>query len=346
MAGPGNIRPGRSGAEGRGRRRSRWPNPAVPPYATAMAFSTYTNFSRAEWAALRFNTPLTLSESDLAELQGINEQLSMREVVEVYLPLSRLLNLHIGAAQELGRVADIFLGKTAGERPYLVGIAGSVAVGKSTTARVMRALLARWPNHPRVELVTTDGFLLPNRELEARGIMHRKGFPESYDTRRLVQFVADLKAGAPVARAPVYSHLVYDIVPGEEQAVERADIVIIEGLNVLQGADSRAGDGDRPFVSDFFDFSIYVDADEADVRRWFVDRFRRLRETAFRDPKSFFRRYADMPEPEAVGFANRVWDEINGANLRENIEPTKERAHLILEKGGSHEVTGVRLRRL
>lgn len=311
-----------------------------------MAFSTYTSFTRDEWAALRFNTPLTLSETDLAELQGINERLSMNEVVEVYLPLSRLLNLHIGASQELGRVADIFLGKTAGDRPYLIGIAGSVAVGKSTTARVMRALLARWPNTPRVELVTTDGFLLPNRELEARGLMHRKGFPESYDTRRLVQFVADLKAGAPVVSAPVYSHLVYDIIPGAEQRVDRADIVIIEGLNVLQGADRRAGDGDRPFVSDFFDFSIYVDAEEADVRAWFLDRFRRLRETAFRDPRSFFRRYAEMPEAEALSFADRVWDEINGVNLRENIEPTKERAHLILEKAASHAVTGVRLRRL
>jgi type I pantothenate kinase len=311
-----------------------------------MAFSTYTSFSRPEWAALRFNTPLTLTEGDLAELQGINEQLSMREVEEVYLPLSRLLNLHVGATQELARVADIFLGKTAGERPYLIGIAGSVAVGKSTTARVMRALLARWPNHPRVELVTTDGFLLANRELERRGLMHRKGFPESYDTRRLVQFVADLKAGAPVASAPVYSHLTYDIVPDAEQRVERADIVIIEGLNVLQGADGRAGDGNRPFVSDFFDFSIYVDATEADVRGWFLDRFRRLRDTAFRNPRSFFRRYADMPEAEAMAFAGRVWEEINGLNLRENIEPTKERAHLILEKAGSHEVTGVRLRRL
>lgn len=311
-----------------------------------MTYSTYTAFSRAEWAALRFNTPLTLSERDLAALQGINERLSLLEVEEVYLPLSRLLNLHVGASRELGRVADIFLGRTAGERPYLIGIAGSVAVGKSTTARVMRELLARWPDHPRVELVTTDGFLLPNHELEARGLMHRKGFPESYDTRRLVQFVADLKAGAPEVTAPVYSHLVYDIVPDQEQVIERADIVIIEGLNVLQGSDRRAGDGDRPFVSDFFDFSIFVDAEEADVRGWFLERFRRLRETAFRDPRSFFRRYADMPEQEAIAFANRVWDEINGVNLAENIEPTKERAHLILEKGPGHDVTTVRLRRL
>jgi type I pantothenate kinase len=311
-----------------------------------MPYSTYTSFTRAEWAALRFNTPLTLTEADLAELQGLNEQLSLREVVEVYLPLSRLVNLHIGATRELERVADIFLGKTAGQRPYLIGIAGSVAVGKSTTARVMRALLARWPDHPRVDLVTTDGFLYPNRVLEERALMQRKGFPESYDVRRLVQFVADLKGGATVVRAPVYSHLVYDIVPEEEQLVERPDIVIVEGLNVLQGGDSRSADGDRPYVSDFFDFSIYVDTEEPYVRTWFLDRFRRLRETAFRDPKSYFWRYADMPEAEAMAFASRVWDEINGRNLRENIGPTKERAHLILEKGPSHEVTGVRLRRL
>jgi len=310
-----------------------------------MAFSTYTTFDRAEWAALRFNTPLTLSEADLAELQGLNEQLSLNEVIEVYLPLSRLLNLHVSASRELGRVADLFLGKTTTDHPYLVGIAGSVAVGKSTTARVMRALLARWPDHPRVELVTTDGFLYPNAELERRGLMQRKGFPESYDTRRLVQFVADLKAGAP-ARAPVYSHLVYDILPEAEQVVERADIVIVEGLNVLQGADQQASERGQPFVSDFFDLSIYVDTEEAHVKGWFLKRFRRLRETAFRDPKSFFRRYAEMPEEEALAFADRVWEEINGVNLRENIEPTKERAHLILEKGRSHEVTSVRLRRL
>ncbi len=309
-----------------------------------MPFSTYTNFSRDEWAALRFNTPLTLTEADLAELQGLNERLSLREVVEVYLPLSRFLNLHQSATRDLARVMDIFLGKTVGRRPYLIGIAGSVAVGKSTTARVMRALLARWPDHPRVDLVTTDGFLYPNAILERQGLMQRKGFPESYDTRRLVQFVADLKSGAPVVAAPIYSHLVYDIVPDQKQVVEQPDIVIIEGLNVLQGGDGR--EGDRPFVSDFFDFSIYVDAGEDHIQAWFLDRFRRLRETAFRDPKSFFRQYAEMPEAEAIAFATRVWTEINGHNLRENIAPTKERAHLVLEKGPSHEVTGVWLRRV
>lgn len=311
-----------------------------------MPFSTYTSFDREEWAALRFNTPLTLTETDLTEMRGLNEQVSINEVEEVYLPLSRFLNLHVAASRELARVSDIFLGKTAGVKPYLIGIAGSVAVGKSVTARVMQALLSRWPDHPKVDLITTDGFLYPNAVLEQRGLMQRKGFPESYDVRRLVQFVADVKSGVPSASAPVYSHLIYDIVPGDQQVVSRPDVLILEGLNVLQGADGRAGDGDRPFVSDFFDFSIYVDAQEDHIRRWFLNRFRRLRETAFRDPKSFFRRYAEMDETEAVAFANRVWDEINGRNLRENIEPTKERAHLILEKGPFHEVLGVKLRRV
>lgn len=312
----------------------------------SLAFSTYTSFSREDWAALRFNTPMTLAEPDLAELRGTNEALSMVEVEEVYLPLSRFLNLHVAASRDLARVTDVFLGRTAGRPPYVIGIAGSVAVGKSTTARVMRALLARWPDHPTVDLVTTDGFLYPNAVLEERGLMHRKGFPESYDVRRLVQFVADVKAGVREVAAPVYSHLVYDVVEGGVQVVDQPDVLILEGLNVLQGGDGRGADRDRPFVSDFFDFSIYVDADEEAIRQWFLGRFRRLRETAFRDPKSFFRRYAEMAEPDAIAYANRVWDEINGQNLRDNIEPTKERAHLILEKGPSHEVRGVKLRQL
>jgi type I pantothenate kinase len=311
-----------------------------------MPFSAYTDFNRPEWAALRFNTPLTLTEADLAEIRGLNEQLSMEEVAEVYLPLSRLLNLHVAASRDLARVTDIFLGKAAGQTPYLIGIAGSVAVGKSVTARVMQALLSRWPDHPKVDLVTTDGFLYPNAVLAERNLMNRKGFPESYDVRRLVKFVADVKASVPNVQAPLYSHLAYDIIPDRLQAVNRPDVLIIEGLNVLQGADGRSGDGDRPFVSDFFDFSIYVDAAEEHIRQWFVNRFRRLRDTAFRDPKSFFRHYAEMPEPEAIAFANRVWDEINGKNLRENIEPTKERADLILQKGLFHEALGVRLRRI
>ena len=311
-----------------------------------MTISTYTNFNREEWARLRDTTPLTLSETDLAELHGLNEQLSMDEVKEVYLPLSRLLNLHVAASRELERVTDRFLGKTVAESPYILGIAGSVAVGKSTTARVLRALLARWPDHPRVDLVTTDGFLFPNQVLEERGLMARKGFPESYDLRRLVRFVADLKSGASEVSAPVYSHLVYDIVPGEAQVVRRPDVLILEGLNVLQGGARRPDDEGRPYVSDFFDFSIYVDAEEEHIKDWFLQRFRRLRETAFRDPKSYFRKFAHLSEAEATTFAGRVWEEINGANLRENILPTRERAHLILEKGPDHRVERVRLRRL
>lgn len=310
-----------------------------------MTVSRYTNFSRAEWARLRDATPLTLSEADLTELQGLNEQLSMREVEEVYLPLSRLLNLHVAATRELERVTDRFLGKTVAPNPYILGVAGSVAVGKSTTARVLRALLARWPDHPGVDLVPTDGFLYPNRVLEARGLMARKGFPESYDRRRLVRFVADLKAGVAEVTAPVYSHLVYDILPGEMQVVRQPDILILEGLTVLDGSDVHSVD-DSLFVSDHFDFSIYVDAPEAHIREWFLQRFRRLRETAFRDPKSYFGKYAQLSEEEAQAFAGRVWEEINGVNLRENILPTRERAHLILEKGPDHAVGRVRLRRL
>lgn len=311
-----------------------------------MTVSGYTNFSRTEWARLRAATPLTLSEADLVELQGLNEELSLAEVAEVYLPLSRLLNLHVTAVRDLGRVTDRFLGKAVASSPYILGVAGSVAVGKSTTSRVLRALLARWTDHPRVDLVTTDGFLYPNRVLEERGLMARKGFPESYDLRRLVGFLAALRGGAPEAAAPVYSHLTYDITPEATQVIRRPDILILEGLNLLQSGERRPEDGARPFVSDYFDFSIYVDAEEAHIKAWFLDRFRRLRETAFRDPQSYFQKYAGLSEAEASAFASRVWDDINGANLRENILPTRERAHLILEKGPDHRVERVRLRRL
>jgi type I pantothenate kinase len=269
----------------------------------------------------------------------------MDEVMEVYLPLSRLLNLYVAATQQLFRVTDTFLGSPAAKVPYVIAIAGSVAGGKSTTARVLQALLARWPDHPKVDLVTTDGFLHPNAVLEARGIMHRKGFPESYDVRRLIRFLAEVKSGVGEVRAPIYSHLVYDIVPGE-LVVRRPDILILEGLNVLQsgGPGERAA---RVFVSDFLDFSIYIDASEEDLEAWYLQRFQRLRETAFRDPESFFHQYAvNMSEDEAMAFGRQVWATINAVNLRENIEPTRDRARLILDKGKDHRVERVWLRKL
>lgn len=306
----------------------------------------YLDFDRASWSRLRAATPLTLSESDLFELQGLNESVSLDEVGAVYLPLSRLLNLHVAATQTLHKASDTFLGTLAAPTPYVIGIAGSVAVGKSTFARILQALLARWPAHPRVDLVTTDGFLLPNRVLDERGLMHRKGFAESYDVRRLVQFMADIKAGAGAVHAPVYSHQAYDIVPGQFQVVDRPDIVIVEGLNVLQTGDGQSGRMARIFVSDFFDFSIYIDADEADIEAWYIARFLRLRETIFRDPASFFHRFASLSDDDAVATAREIWRTINGVNLRENITPTRGRARLILEKGADHAVRRVRLRRV
>ena len=303
-------------------------------------------FSRNEWARLRATTPMTLTDEDLKTLRGLNDYVSLAEVADVYLPLSRLLNLYVAAAQGLHQVTDRFLGKPAHPVPYIVGIAGSVAVGKSTFARILRALLARWPNHPQVDLVTTDGFLYPNRVLEERGLMNRKGFPESYDLRRLMRFVAELKSGADEVRAPVYSHLVYDIVPGEETVVRRPDIVLVEGLHVLQTPDSARRRTIRTFVSDFFDFSIYLDAEEHDVEEWYVARFLTLRDTAFRDPRSYFRRYADLSTEDAVATARRIWTEINGLNLRENIRPTRNRARLILRKSADHAIREVRLRKI
>jgi len=308
-------------------------------------YSPYVSFTRHEWARLRDATPLTLSADDLLALRGINEYVSLEEVVDIYLPLSRLLNLYVEAAQGLHRVTDTFLGKPARPVPYIIGIAGSVAVGKSTFARILRALLARWPNHPTVDLVTTDGFLYPNRVLEERGLMNRKGFPESYDLRRLMRFMAELKSGADEVRAPVYSHLVYDIVPGAETLVEHPDIVLVEGLNVLQTPDGALRRSIRTFVSDYFDFSIYVDAAEDDIEEWYVARFLTLRDTAFRDPRSYFRRYADLSTEEAVATAKRIWAEINEINLRENIRPTRDRAWLVLHKARDHAVTEVRLRK-
>ncbi|MFB5188848.1 type I pantothenate kinase [Alicyclobacillus fastidiosus] len=310
-------------------------------------FSPYITFSRDEWRNLREATPLTLTEAELETLHGLNEQVSLTEVEEIYLPLTRLLNMYVGATQNLYQASHRFLGYAGEKVPYIIGIAGSVAVGKSTTARIIQALLSRWPNHPKVDLVTTDGFLYPNRELERRGIMHRKGFPESYDTRKLIHFLADVKSGKPEVTAPVYSHLTYDIVPSEQIVVRRPDIVILEGVNVLQT--SRSTSGNRPmnvFVSDFFDFSIYVDAQESFIRGWYVERFQKLRETAFRDTKSYFHRYAILTEEEANETALRIWEDINAKNLKENILPTKQRADLILQKGDHHMVERVHLRKI
>ena len=306
--------------------------------------SRFVEFSRAEWARLRASTPLPLTEPQLRSLVSVNERMSLDEVSDVYLPLSRLLNLYVAATQNLHAATATFLGSGTPRVPFVIGIAGSVAVGKSTTARVLKALLSRWPSHPTVDLVTTDGFLFPQRVLEARGLEDRKGFPESYDVRRLVHVLAEVKAGAPEVSAPVYSHLAYDIVPGEYQVVRQPDIVIVEGLNVLQTGSARPG---RPmFVSDFFDFSIYVDAQASDLEQWYIERFLTLRETVFQSPSSYFHRYSSLTAAEAVETARRIWRTVNLVNLQENVLPTRERAHLILEKGRDHAVRRVRLRKL
>lgn len=304
--------------------------------------SRFIEFSRAQWARLRATTPLPLSAAQLRGLVGLNDPMSLDEVADIYLPLSRLLNLYVGATQTLHAATATFVGSAAPRVPYVIGLAGSVAVGKSTISRVLQALLSRWPTHPQVDLITTDGFLLPHRVLEARGLMDRKGFPESYDVRRLLRFMADLKSGAPEVFAPVYSHLAYDVVEGDEIAIRQPDIVIVEGLNVLQTGSGRA----PMFVSDFFDFSIYVDANEADIEQWYVERFMALRDTVFRNPSSYFHRYADLTPEEGRATARRLWQTINLVNLRENVLPTRDRAHLILEKGRDHAVRRVRLRKL
>jgi type I pantothenate kinase len=309
--------------------------------------SPFRVFDRAEWASLRADTPLTLTLEELKRLQSVNEQLSIEEVAEIYLPLSRLLSLYVAATQGLFKATQRFL-QAGGEVkvPYIIGIAGSVAVGKSTTARVLEALLKRWPNTPKVSLVTTDGFLLPNAELTRLGLMERKGFPESYDSAALLKFLARIKAGEAQVHAPLYSHLTYDVMAGEEITVDRPDILIVEGLNVLQPPKLPLDAKPIPFVSDFFDFSIYLDADEDKLREWYVDRFMTLRLTAFRKPESFFRRYAEISTDEALSTANALWDGINLPNLRENIFPTRPRADLILRKGDSHMIEEVALRRL
>ncbi len=312
---------------------------AAPP----QELSPYRHFTRQEWAALRADTPLTLTIEDLEKLQSINDPISVEEVIAIYLPLSRLLALYVAATQGLFKATQRFLGAEDGKMPYIIGIAGSVAVGKSTTARVLKALLSRWPNTPKVELITTDGFLHPNSVLEREGLMDRKGFPESYDGSSLLRFLSEIKAGKHHVEAPVYSHLFYDVMPGKSISIDRPDILIVEGLNVL--LPNKPGK-EIPFVSDFFDFSVYLDADDNDLERWYVSRFMTLRETAFRDPRSYFRKYADLNDVEAERTARDIWQRINLRNLHENILPTRARASLFLTKGQNHKIEQVALKKL
>ena len=308
--------------------------------------SPYRVFSRGEWAKLREDTPMTLKPAEVTRLRSMHERLDMTEIEEIYLPLSRLLSLYVAATQRLFRAQQGFLGTEDAKVPYIIGVGGSVAVGKSTTARVLEALLERWPNVPKVGLITTDGFLYPNAVLDREGLMDKKGFPESYDLPGLLRFLSDIKAGRHRVRAPVYSHLIYDVIPNQWVEIDRPDILIVEGLNVLQAGRLPRDGKAVPFVSDYFDFSIYLDADENVLLRWYVNRFLTLRGTAFADPKSYFHRYAKLSDAEAVETATSIWNKINLVNLRENILPTRLRADLVLNKSEQHQITEVALRRL
>ncbi|MDN3294829.1 type I pantothenate kinase [Streptomyces ficellus] len=327
-----------------------------PPRSAAAAHrraeaTPYVDLTREEWSALRDKTPLPLTADEVERLRGLGDVIDLDEVRDIYLPLSRLLNLYVGATANLRGALNTFLGDV-GERssqrgtPFVIGVAGSVAVGKSTVARLLQALLARWPEHPRVELVTTDGFLLPMKELKERGLMSRKGFPESYDRRALTRFVADIKAGKDEVTAPVYSHLIYDIVPGRQLTVRRPDILIVEGLNVLQPALPGKDGRTRVGLADYFDFSVYVDARPEDIEAWYLNRFRKLRATAFQNPSSYFQKYTQVSEEEALDYARTMWRTINKVNLLENVAPTRGRATLVVRKGPDHKVQRLSLRKL
>lgn len=306
----------------------------------------YLTFARQDWLNFRMNQPLTLTEKDLDQLQGQTEAISLKEVSEIYMPLSRLLSLYVTAAQALHKASGDFLGTPEPKVPYIIGVAGSVGVGKSTTSRVLKALLSRWPNHPRVTVVTTDGFLLPNAILEKEGLMQRKGFPESYDIAALLQFLDEVKSGKTVLKAPVYSHQSYDILPNEFFEINKPDILILEGLNILQTHTHRPGQQSALFVSDFFDFSIFVDANIDVIRKWYIDRVIKFSQTIFRNPDSYFYYLSKMHTKEIDQFAQRIWKEINEVNLLQNILPNRERAQLILKKAENHAVQEVKLRKL
>ena len=312
----------------------------------AREVSPFRRFSRDEWAALREDTPMTLTAADLDEVRSLNDRIDLHEVEAIYLPLSRLLNLYVQASQKLFHASNMFLHRHDLKVPYVIGVAGSVAVGKSTSARILRRLLSRWPSHPKVDLVTTDGFLMPNAVLAKEGLMNRKGFPESYDLPRVLRFMSDIKSGERDVEAPIYSHLTYDVLEGKTQVIDQPDILIVEGINVLQtGRPARDGRG-IPNTSDFFDFSVFIDADEQDLKAWYIERFFTLRSGAFTDPKSYFHRYATLTDAETLETATRVWNSINLVNLRENILPTRPRADLVLRKGSDHKVRSVFLRKL
>jgi type I pantothenate kinase len=306
----------------------------------------YHRFSKAEWAQYRDGEPMTLTAADIERLRALTDPISLTEAEQIYLPLTRLISFYVEAAQAVHRVSTRFLGTEDTRVPFIIGVAGSVASGKSTTSRILRALLQRWRTSPKVELITTDGFLLSNAVLEERNLAARKGFPESYDRAALLTFLSDMKSGKPEVRVPVYSHLIYDVLSGQFTTVSKPDILIVEGLNILQPGELPKSGKPILFASDFIDFSIYIDADEVDLRNWFMVRFRALRASAFTDPKSFFRRLAEMPTEEAEAFGLKAWDEINLPNLRDNIFPTRGRADLILRKGANHAVEEVQLRRV